>query len=298
MSSQFDCGEEPVAHTHRHSRSPRTLPSLHHTHPFLPPCSFAELEQFGDVDALTRKLDAADEGFGAGAGSGRRAGRSLAQLEAETKARDRMAGGVARSAATDMAGGVGKKRARSETAGALALGGFGGGSDDDDDGGGFGGGGLGWGKDDDGDGDDDMGRRRGSGAGARGKGGDADEEDPFYAAVQAAAEAKRARKAEASARSREDTADFIRSRRDKYEMNEDAEHRAVGRDIMKNRGLTKYRKKEERNPRVHNRMKAEKFMKRRKGAVVPMRDPKEAAGYGGETTGIRTNISRSRIIHN
>ena len=73
--------------------------------------------------------------------------------------------------------------------------------------------------------------------------------------------------------------------------------RAVGRDIMKNRGLTKYRSKEERNPRVHNRIKAARFEQRRKGQVVTSRAGKgEEADYRGEATGIRSNLTKSRKI--
>ncbi len=68
--------------------------------------------------------------------------------------------------------------------------------------------------------------------------------------------------------------------------------RKVGRDIMKNKGLTKYRKKSQRNPRVAYREKAEKKAKRYKNQVAPMRT-KESDRYAGESTGIRASISRS-----
>ena len=78
---------------------------------------------------------------------------------------------------------------------------------------------------------------------------------------------------------------------------EGGKRRAVGRDIMKNRGLTKYRSKEERNPRVHNRIKAARFEQRRKGQVVTSRAGKgEEADYRGEATGIRSNLTKSRKI--
>ncbi len=240
------------------------------------------------MDALTRRLDAEDEGMGGGRGGKMSAaaagklGRSLAQLDAEARARLRAEGGVASSAASGMAGAVGKKRTASSAAGELGLGG-------------------GWSDDDGGDGDGGDGGSDGGDGGGRRRGGDDEEvsEDPFYAAVEAAAARKRARKAEVADRARSETADFIRTRKDEYDLDEGGDqHRRAGREIMKNRGLTKYRKREERNPRVHNRMKAEKFTKRRKGQVAPMRNKAEEAGsYGGEATGIRTNISRSRKIH-
>jgi len=61
--------------------------------------------------------------------------------------------------------------------------------------------------------------------------------------------------------------------------------------------LVKYRKKDDKNPRVHYRHKAEKAVKRRKGQVVPMRSAAaEPGGYAGETTGIRTTVVHSRKI--
>jgi hypothetical protein len=68
--------------------------------------------------------------------------------------------------------------------------------------------------------------------------------------------------------------------------------------VLQNRGLVKYRNREMSNPRVANRLKAAKFAKRRSGQVAPMRNKggAEAGTYGGEASGIRTTISRSRKI--
>ena len=49
------------------------------------------------------------------------------------------------------------------------------------------------------------------------------------------------------------------------------------------------------NPRVAYRKKAEKKAKARIGQSAPMRTGEKDA-YGGEATGIRSNISRSRLI--
>lgn len=71
--------------------------------------------------------------------------------------------------------------------------------------------------------------------------------------------------------------------------------RAASYEIIKNRGLTPHRKKANRNPRVKKREMYDKAVIRRKGQV---RDViRGAAGaYGGEMTGIKANISRSRKI--
>jgi hypothetical protein len=73
--------------------------------------------------------------------------------------------------------------------------------------------------------------------------------------------------------------------------------RAATYEIMKNKGLTPHRKKENRNPRVKKRMAYEKAIVARKGQVREV--TAGAAGkYDGELTGIKANISRSRKIGN
>ena len=65
-------------------------------------------------------------------------------------------------------------------------------------------------------------------------------------------------------------------------------------EIIKNKGLTPHRKKANRNPRVKKREMYDKKVKARRGQV------REVGGgdlhYGGEVTGIKANIARSRII--
>ena len=61
--------------------------------------------------------------------------------------------------------------------------------------------------------------------------------------------------------------------------------------MEKNRGLTPNRKKANKNPRVKNKLKHQKAVIRRKGQVRAIRQA--TTNYGGETSGIRTNISRS-----
>ena len=68
-------------------------------------------------------------------------------------------------------------------------------------------------------------------------------------------------------------------------------------EIMKNRGLTPHRKKENRNPRVKKRHQYEKAIVRRKGQVREV-IAGAAGSYGGELTGIKANIARSRKIGN
>ena len=71
--------------------------------------------------------------------------------------------------------------------------------------------------------------------------------------------------------------------------------RAIGNTIMKNRGLVAHKNKLNRNPRVKKREQYRKALIRRKGAVREVRTD-EGHKYGGEATGIKTNISRSRRL--
>ena len=73
--------------------------------------------------------------------------------------------------------------------------------------------------------------------------------------------------------------------------------RAVGKMIMNNRGLVPHRKKEFRNPRLKRREQYRKAIIRRKGAIRDIRTD-EGHRYGGEETGIKSNLSRSRKLAN
>jgi U3 small nucleolar RNA-associated protein 3 len=67
--------------------------------------------------------------------------------------------------------------------------------------------------------------------------------------------------------------------------------RGVNYEIMKNKGLTPSRNKEQRNPRVRQRKKYERSMTKLKSfkSVVKSHDGK----YGGEETGIKKNLAKS-----
>ena len=71
--------------------------------------------------------------------------------------------------------------------------------------------------------------------------------------------------------------------------------RAVSKQIMKNRGLVPHKPKSTKNPRVKKREQYRKALIRRKGAVREVRTG-EADAYGGESTGIKSGISRSRKL--
>lgn len=71
--------------------------------------------------------------------------------------------------------------------------------------------------------------------------------------------------------------------------------RAISRTILKNRGLVAHKAKINRNPRVKKREQYRKALIRRKGAVREVRHD-EGHRYGGEETGIKSGISRSRKL--
>ncbi|CAB3360712.1 Hypothetical predicted protein [Cloeon dipterum] len=67
--------------------------------------------------------------------------------------------------------------------------------------------------------------------------------------------------------------------------------RKITYQIAKNKGLTPYRKKELRNPRVKHRMKYRKAVIRRKGQIREHRP--EISKYGGELSGIKASVTKS-----
>lgn len=77
----------------------------------------------------------------------------------------------------------------------------------------------------------------------------------------------------------------------------DGDKRAASYEIVKNKGLTPHRKKANRNPRVKKREKYAKAVVARKGQVRDVISG-AAGAYGGEMTGIKANIARSRKIDN
>lgn len=68
------------------------------------------------------------------------------------------------------------------------------------------------------------------------------------------------------------------------------ERRAITYQIAKNKGLTPYRKKELRNPRVKNKLKYRKALIRRKGAVRGVYKPLKP--YDGEKFGIKAGVKK------
>lgn len=112
---------------------------------------------------------------------------------------------------------------------------------------------------------------------------EAAEKDEFYAGAEAAARDRKAARREVYARPAPlpPSADAV-----------EEGSRKIGRDIEKNRGLTPHRSRDKKNPRTANRDKFQKKTQRWKGAVPNARE--QTAQYGGEATGVKGNISRSR----
>jgi len=75
-----------------------------------------------------------------------------------------------------------------------------------------------------------------------------------------------------------------------------AGERSISRAILKNRGLVAHKAKINRNPRVKKREQYRKALIRRKGTVRQVREASEGNNYGGEQTGIKSKISRSRKL--
>ncbi|GMI78914.1 EMBRYO DEFECTIVE 2777, Thallo [Hibiscus trionum] len=108
-----------------------------------------------------------------------------------------------------------------------------------------------------------------------------DSEDEFYKQVKQQRAAKLSAKAEIYTRTSEppslpETVDGKRQ---------------ITHQIEKNRGLTRQRNKNIKNPRKKYRLQSKKREKQRKGQVRDIRKP--VGQYGGETSGINVGISRS-----
>lgn len=74
------------------------------------------------------------------------------------------------------------------------------------------------------------------------------------------------------------------------ELGDDEDRREITYQMKKNKGLTPFRKKELRNPRVKHRNKYRKALIRRKGAVRTVR--KETKRYDGEKFGIKASVKK------
>ncbi|ORX59816.1 hypothetical protein DM01DRAFT_1318014 [Hesseltinella vesiculosa] len=78
---------------------------------------------------------------------------------------------------------------------------------------------------------------------------------------------------------------------DSHEDVDDGDKRMASRQILKNKGLTPRRRKEDRNSRVKKRMQYNKKLKKlssTRAVAKPL-----TGNYGGEATGIKTNVARS-----
>ncbi|KAF8086058.1 hypothetical protein N665_0636s0030 [Sinapis alba] len=107
-------------------------------------------------------------------------------------------------------------------------------------------------------------------------------EDEFYKQVKQNKQAKRAAKAEIYSREPSSIS---------FEPETVDGKRVISHAILSNRGLTRHRNKDKKNPRKNYRDKYADKVKRRKGQVRDIRKP--SGPYGGESSGINTNISRS-----
>jgi U3 small nucleolar RNA-associated protein 3 len=75
----------------------------------------------------------------------------------------------------------------------------------------------------------------------------------------------------------------------------EGEKRGASHEIIQNRGLRPHKKRSTKNPRVKKREQFRKAVIRRKGQVRDVRTG-EAGAYGGESTGIKASVAKSRSI--
>uniref|UniRef100_A0A803LP74 Sas10 C-terminal domain-containing protein n=1 Tax=Chenopodium quinoa TaxID=63459 RepID=A0A803LP74_CHEQI len=130
-----------------------------------------------------------------------------------------------------------------------------------------------------------LGGKTGNGADAGDSDEDINESEDFYNLVKKQKEAKLKLKA----------AKFSRNPQDQYEPDITADgKRHISTQMEKNRGLTRDRKKQIKNPRKKYKLQHKKAVNSRKGQVREVKRPK--LSYEGELTGINPRISRSRRL--
>jgi U3 small nucleolar RNA-associated protein 3 len=118
------------------------------------------------------------------------------------------------------------------------------------------------------------------------------EEDDYYDMVTQVSRKKKEDKAERYTAIAAAKAAGKQMRVVEGEVGEDGK-RAIGYVIEKNKGLTPKRKKDVRNPRVKKRKKFEEKKKKLASIRAVYKGGEERGGYGGEKTGIKTNLVKS-----
>lgn len=114
--------------------------------------------------------------------------------------------------------------------------------------------------------------------------GKADSDDEYYAQIAATKEANKLAKKEDYEAERPE----IESRDIQVE---EGRKRLASYKILKNKGLTPHRKKENRNARVKHRNKYAKQMKKLSSTRAVVKP--QTSGYGGEMSGVKTNVIKS-----
>lgn len=77
---------------------------------------------------------------------------------------------------------------------------------------------------------------------------------------------------------------------------EDGEAREITREIEKNRGLTRKRKKYEGHARVHNRLKYKNKLKKMSGVTMKAQTAASSGDYAGEAAGITVHVNRGKKL--
>ncbi|KNC97083.1 rRNA-processing protein SAS10 [Spizellomyces punctatus DAOM BR117] len=124
---------------------------------------------------------------------------------------------------------------------------------------------------------------------------DADEEEDPLAYYEHVKQSKKARKEQREAEVMQAKLDNTLDDSHLYDENDLGEgaKRPASYKIITNKGLTPYRKKERRNPRVMKRLRYEKAVKRLGSFKRVAVDKSSLGAYEGEKTGIKANLARS-----
>jgi U3 small nucleolar RNA-associated protein 3 len=120
-------------------------------------------------------------------------------------------------------------------------------------------------------------------------------EEDYYNMVKSASKQKKEDRREAHGLALQAAREGKVAELQEEDLGEDGK-RAINYQILKNKGLTSKRKKDDRNSRVKKRKRYEKALKKLPSVRQVYKAP--ASAYGGETTGIKKNISRGVKFQN
>jgi U3 small nucleolar RNA-associated protein 3 len=118
------------------------------------------------------------------------------------------------------------------------------------------------------------------------------EAEAFYDKVESASRARKKKKL--ASRAETDNGAYLNPVDPDSFIDDPSGRRKINKEIEKNRGLTRYRPRDRKNPRVRQRLRYEKAVSKRRSQVQEYQGKEH--NYAGTATGIKANLVRSRRL--